>query len=163
MLNSNSPAATGEKLGPVYFGEKAARPNPAIALIDDNPEFLVLMSYFAQKNNINLTTYESLADMYSFTNLRNFDLILIDYYLEAFTGVEVAEYVETFFQGIPVVLVSSESLKHTPDWPSVIKGHLEKKLGPAKIIANSLKILDRYHFYETLREKTFRNAGVQYT
>ena len=130
-------------------------PRISIVLIDDSQVFCSLMLAVSTEFDIDLKAYHSLADMYSFAKLKEFDLAMIDYYLESWSGVEIARYVEVFFSDLPVVLISADTLEMRPNWPACIKGVLAKSIGPQQLFKQSLDIFYRQRFYRLLEEMAF--------
>jgi DNA-binding NtrC family response regulator len=129
-----------------------------IVLIDDCPHFCRIMEAAAQKQGIYLKAYSSLADMYTIANLKKFDLALIDYQLESFCGLEIAEYVDIFFQDLPVVIVSGNDVPHTKPWPASIKGFLTKSLGAVEILQRALAIGEKCRIYQMLEQGTLPSS-----
>lgn len=142
------------------FIQAETAPIASIVLIDDCPDFRRIMTSYAQKYNINLKSYASLAEMYTFAHLKNFDLALIDFHLESLCGIEIANYVDIFFDDLPVVLVSGDSLQESEEWPKCIKGFIEKKWGPNLLLQRSLEILERHRLYRMLEKKAFTQNVV---
>lgn len=135
--------------------DKASAIKANIVLIDDCLEFRHIMEAWAQVVSVNLKSFASLADMYSFAHLKNYDLAIIDFHLKSFCGIEIAEYVDVFFADLPVVLISGDSLVRKENWPTCIKGFIEKKDGPRAILQKSLQILEKVRYYRCLRQKAF--------
>lgn len=125
---------------------------PSIVLIDDCEDFCRIMEAESESLDVKLTSYLSLADMYTFTKLGQYDLALVDYHLEAWTGIEIARYVEIFFPDIPVILISGDQLSMNPNWPDCIKGVLCKSLGTQALLKHSLEIYYQLHIYSLLAE-----------
>ena len=120
-----------------------------IALIDDDPDFRRLMSVCGKSMGFDIDTYASLEEMGSFARLDNYDLALVDYYLEKLHGVEIAEYIDIFFPELPVILVSGDDLapRSRTLWPRCIKKFLVKGLGPYAIFNRAKQLLeDRYNW-----------------
>lgn len=137
----------------IQNGEKVQGTPPSIVLIDDCPDYRTLLSIHAKSFGIKLTTFKSLADMYSIARLANFDLIILDYQLESWCGIEIARYVDVFFQNIPVVLISSSKIQSMENWPTSIKAVYQKDIGPAQILLNSLDIIEQTQLSQILEKK----------
>lgn len=116
---------------------------PKIAIIDDDPDFCGIFSAIANHEGIDHETFSSLDEMGNFTNLKNYDLVVVDYTLPNMTGVEIAEYIDIFFGDIPVILISaSDSVKYSKnEWPGCIRQFKQKKYGVAPIIQSTLQLL----------------------
>jgi DNA-binding NtrC family response regulator len=103
-----------------------------ILLIDDDPTFCFFMQTVAKKHGIKLDTYHQLVDAtYGKTRIQDFDALILDYDLGDMTGVEVAEYVDYFMGGVPVLLISSNHRRARPldPWPSSVIGFVHKNEG----------------------------------
>jgi CheY-like chemotaxis protein len=135
--------------------DRSARFQASIVVIDDSESFCNLMTAASAEFNVKLTTYFSLADMYSFAKLKEFDLALIDYHLESWSGVEIAGYVEIFFSDLPVVLISADTLEMQPAWPACIKAVMSKSIGPKALLRGGLEVLYHQRFYRFLEEIAF--------
>lgn len=142
------------------FIQTETAPIASIVLIDDCPDFRRIMTGYAQKYNINLKSYASLAEMYTFAHLKNFDLALIDFHLESLCGLEIANYVDIFFDDLPVVIISGDSLQENEEWPRCIKGFIEKKWGPNIMFQRTLEILERCKLYRMLEKRAFTQNVV---
>lgn len=114
-----------------------------IAVIDDDPSFRHLMEAAISPKLVTITTFESLHALPSPKLLRNFDAVLIDYYLEGFTGVQLSEYINSFFPNVPVILISGGNLNQDSEqWPDCIKAFVPKWVGPYRIIQETLSVLN---------------------
>ena len=127
----------------------------SIVLIDDSHSFCRLMEYTAEEVGIHLKSYQSLANMYSISRLQQFDLALIDYNLESWCGLEIADYIDVFFKELPVILVSGDDIEPQKSWPQSIKAVLHKKIGPYQLISESLEILQKVRFYRSLEKRAY--------
>lgn len=113
-----------------------------ILVIDDDPSFRDLIRTVGQALKLPVTTVASLAEMSSFAALKDYDIAVIDFNLESFCGIEIAEYVEVFFKDLPVLIVSGENLDPTPvtRWPACIKKFVHKSFGPYAILQRCMKL-----------------------
>ncbi len=113
-----------------------------ILVIDDDPTFRDLIRTVGQALKLPVTTVASLEEMPSFAALKDYDIAIIDFNLERFCGVEIAEYVDVFFKSLPVLIISGENLDPTPAsrWPSCIKKFVHKSFGPYAILQRSMKL-----------------------
>ena len=74
---------------------------------------------------------------------RDYDVVILDYYLESFKGPEIAEYVDVFFSHLPVVVISSSDIseKERQAWPTCIRRFMNKTNGPHAILDGALELL----------------------
>lgn len=116
-----------------------------ILFVDDDNLFGKLLTYVGEKKGFNIDYYESLDEMGSFANLANYQLVIIDYFLDAMSGLEIAEYVDVFFPHIPVVLVTASH--HLVDketkWPKCIQAVVSKSEGVGKILQIAQSSLEK--------------------
>ena len=114
-----------------------------LLLIDDDEWFRSLFTLICEAQGIPITTFSSLADMPSFAALKDFDVIILDYYLESFRGPEIAEYIDVFFADLPVLVISGTVIQDDErrNWPSCIRRFQCKADGPHAIIENALSLL----------------------
>ncbi len=91
---------------------------PRMVLIDDDPSYTTILKRRAEVDGIQLDTFHSLSDLGFVALLRNYDVAIIDYELEEMNGVEIAEYMSTLLDDMPMVLISAsdrtEELNHCP-------------------------------------------------
>ena len=111
-----------------------------VLLIDDDPQFRALFLALAKAQGIPARAYPSLSDMTSFAELRNYDVAVLDYYLQSFKGPEIAEYIDVFFSELPVIVISGGELGAVDKqiWPDCIRQFVPKSQGPYEIIKAAL-------------------------
>ncbi len=111
-----------------------------ILLIDDDEFFRSLFKHVAESLGVPVTVHSSLAEMNSFAALQDFDVAVLDYYLESFTGSEIAEYVEVFFRELPVIVISGGNIESNDQrvWPTCIRRFVPKAAGPYAIVDRAL-------------------------
>lgn len=116
-----------------------------ILVLDDDPTFGAIITRLARSRGWEASWYASLIEMGSFARIKSCDLAVIDYFLESFRGDEVAEYVDTFFAEVPVLIVSAYPVEQElrQRWPAAIKGFVSKALGSEAILAEAERILER--------------------
>lgn len=102
-----------------------------LVLIDDDRVYNAVMLRAAVLAGVELDVFTSLSDLGSIGLLGDYDAAIVDYQLEQMTGIEVAEYLSTFFKDVPMVLVSQSD--HIPGdarkWPKSIAKFVPKKAG----------------------------------
>ena len=112
-----------------------------ILLIDDDPAFRSLFSLVGNSLGYSVSAFESVASMTSFAFINSYDIAFVDYYLEGFTGVEIAEYVDVFFPYMSVFLVSGDrSILDLKALPESVRGVYEKSTGVRSIINQAVKL-----------------------
>jgi CheY-like chemotaxis protein len=117
-----------------------------MVVIDDDPIFHAILEAVAGYEGFEYEGYESLDEMGTFARLRDYDIAVLDYSMPVMTGVEIAEYIDVFFEGLPVLLISSENLlsaKNQPRWPGCIVEFRNKIVGVGGIIDAAKSILAR--------------------
>ncbi len=114
-----------------------------ILLIDDDPWFRAIFRVVCEARGIPISTVASLSDMPSVAALKDYDLVIADYFLESFTGAEIAEYVDAFFSQVPVVIVSGSQMPASThsSWPTSIRGFMTKSQGAHTILDFALQII----------------------
>ncbi|MEN9834342.1 MAG: hypothetical protein RL011_535 [Pseudomonadota bacterium] len=122
---------------------KAVFHQKGLLLIDDDPWFRAVFRVVCEARGIPITTFASLADMPSVAALQDYDLVIVDYFLESFTGTEIAEYVDAFFKQVPVVIVSGGQIPSAVDrgWPASIRGFITKENGAHTILDFALQVI----------------------
>jgi DNA-binding NtrC family response regulator len=143
---------SGDDMGPPHKHDR-------LLIIDDDICFGALMSAIAPKYHLEPRFFPSLVDMGSFARIKDFDIAIIDYFLGHLRGDEIAEYVDTFFANIPVIIVSAEeTLSHREKkWPESVRMFLPKATGPDGIAAAARKVLTRDRFLRRLESTTHEN------
>ena len=115
-----------------------------LLLIDDDEWFRSLFRLICEAQGIPVTAYSSLADMSSFASLQDYDVVILDYYLESFKGPEIAEYIDVFFDDLPVVVISGADISATErqTWPRCIRNFQCKSEGAHSILETALELLN---------------------
>lgn len=115
-----------------------------IILIDDDKTFQVLMKSYAEAEGIPMACFSSLMELGSFANIGEYDVAIIDYFLEGMKGHEIAEYFSVFFPDRPVVVVSADDTisRKRDEWPKSVKAFMPKSKGAANILKNTMDIFD---------------------
>ena len=84
--------------------KKAASPH--ILLIDDDPLFGGVLHRRAEAKGLRLEFHESLVETLYESYLESYDAAIIDCCMPGLDGFEIAKYLSTFFEHVPIVLVS---------------------------------------------------------
>jgi DNA-binding response OmpR family regulator len=91
---------------------------PRMVLIDDDPSYTTILKRKAEVDGIQLDAFHSLSELGFVALLRNYDVAIIDYELEEMNGVEIAEYMSSLLDDMPMVLISAsdrtEEMTHCP-------------------------------------------------
>jgi DNA-binding NtrC family response regulator len=127
-----------------------------VLLVDDDPSFGFLMARVAKSMSIELTHKVSLIELGSFAMIKNFDIAMIDFYLENLRGDEIAQYVDTFFNDIPIVIVSAHEFddKSKSKWPPTVKAFLPKEIGPAQLLKKVVETYERMNYLKSFSGTT---------
>lgn len=130
---------------PPYGATSTVKGPDKLLVVDDDVCFGALMTAVAKTRGFAPHFFTSLIDMGSFARIREFDVAIIDYYLGTLRGDEIAEYVDTFFSDVPVIIVSSENLAETRSvkWPASVRQFIPKTEGPVKIVEAALAVVKR--------------------
>ena len=81
-----------------------------------------------------------------FARIKDYDLAIIDVYMDSIRGDELAEYLDMFVVQVPVILVSGKdfNLEHqATEWPSSVRAFIHKSEGPYQILATARAVLQR--------------------
>lgn len=135
-----------------------------ICLIDDDKVFGEVLRVAASDFHVEFDFYESLEDLGRVAQLAKYDLLICDFFLETFTGQEIAEYVRAFFDGVPIVMISADdrvgdSLER---WPACVRGFISKRLAPTQIIKRSIELSHLSSADNRSFEKTHRKEKGHY-
>jgi len=132
------------------------RPNK-IVVVDDDPVFGALLMAKAKSNGFDAKFYLSLMDMGSFARIKEYDLAIIDFYMDQIRGDEIAEYVDTFFKDVPVIIVSGEDFtdsERAKRWPQTVRAFVPKMDGVDKILSTAKSVLQRERMLRRLSTTT---------
>jgi len=115
---------------------------PNVLLIDDDPSFRSIMDKVGKKRDIHITTCASIYEVAHLENLKAFDMVVIDYYLDDLKGTEIA----MLFGATPVLLMSSQAescIEENMIWPPSVRTFVDKQEGPEALIETILKVHKR--------------------
>ena len=129
-------------------------------VIDDDVAFGRLLAAIGSARGFRSEHFSSLMDLGYFARIKDFDVAILDFYLETVRGDEIATYVDTFFCDTPVIIISSENfhLKADYKWPNSVKEFLHKKVGPERIIDAAAKIVARNVLLKRFSRRTENKA-----
>jgi two-component system phosphate regulon response regulator PhoB/two-component system alkaline phosphatase synthesis response regulator PhoP len=82
-----------------------------IAVVDDEPDILELVSIHLKKNNYDVVTFENANDFLNFINSNNIDLVILDLMLPDLDGFEVCKHLKSSekHSSIPVIMLTARS------------------------------------------------------
>ena len=113
-----------------------------LLLIDDDGDFRSFMEAIISSTLIRIKACGSLKDLPSVQEIKRFDAIIMDYYLEKLSGVQLAQYIRTISPHTPIILTSASALcQDNEEWPDSIKSFISKDRGPYEIIRETLSVL----------------------
>ena len=130
---------------PTSRGATTSPTGDKLVIFDDDVCFGALITAKARSQGFEPRFFTSLADIGTFARIKDFDVAIIDFYLGNDRGDAIAEYVDTFFDGIPVIIVSSEDLSgnRIRQWPASVRRFVQKSEGPGRIIEAARSVLER--------------------
>lgn len=120
------------------FMELGSR-RPRVFVLDDDPIFCRLLQKTGTERGADVTVCSSLTDLGTDPRHSQFDVAIIDYYIEEMTGTDIACLV----QQRPVILVSRSEDWMDSDrvWPDCIQKFVSKKDGVIAILDAALKVI----------------------
>lgn len=90
---------------------------PRILIIDDDPQFATLVRSMADFEGVSVDVFRSIEDIGGVSRLQEYDVAVINYFLDSAGGFHIAQFLDVFFRhGIDVVLMSKHVL------PDVARG-----------------------------------------
>jgi DNA-binding NtrC family response regulator len=116
-----------------------------LLIMDDDEIYGTLLRAKALQRGIDATYAPSLVDLGSIGFLKDYDVGVIDFYLEGMRGNEIAEYVEKLLIDIPVIIVSGDAnlATHIGQWPKSIFGFVSKAEGVDRVLEKVCRALDQ--------------------
>ena len=109
---------------------------PKVLVIDDDPSFGKILSHVAQKYELELTICSSIEEL-SKVPYWQFDIVVMDYDLGYYTGVELSDYFSEYIEfgkQLPVVLISHSEQIKSEEWTDNIVEFVRKDEGAAHIL-----------------------------
>lgn len=116
---------------------------PRLLLIDDDETYGQLMTMVAASRGVQLDYFPSLAATGSIGAIGQYDAAILDFFLDSFTGTEIAEYFDAFFAETPVILVSGshENPAKAPP-PKCVRRFMCKAVGPRRILDEAMTMIE---------------------
>lgn len=127
-----------------------------IVLIDDDPIFCSLMEEHARRMSINLHFFHDLLEVQNSGALQKYQVAILDYQLEQMNGLEVANWIPSFFNDMPIVLVSYEDRNQentASAWPGSVRCFVHKREGVKSILAHALAVRDQLKQEENYKRR----------
>jgi DNA-binding response OmpR family regulator len=117
------------------------RYGPRVLVIDDDPVFGHMLAGKAALRAMDVQYYPSLIEAVYATDLRAFDVFVIDRFMPEMDGVELAEYFRTFHEAVPVVVVSRAKGDGDAWWRHTgIRAYVAKRQGLDAILDTVQKV-----------------------
>ena len=127
-----------------------------IVLIDDDPIFCSLMAEHARRMSVNLHFFHDLLEVQNSGNMQKYQVAILDYQLEQMNGLEVANWIPSFFNDMPIILVSYEDRNEentNATWPGSVRCFVHKREGVKSIIAHALALRDQLKREEEFKQR----------
>jgi DNA-binding response OmpR family regulator len=107
-----------------------------ILLLDGDKDFARKLRDRLRPRGIELDWRRSLFELGSVGRLGNYDLLLVEPHLGPVSGLEIAEYADAFFPGLPVLLVGDRKAPASwSQWPRSAVGYVPKSAGIEEVVS----------------------------
>lgn len=109
--------------------------DPHVLIIDDDPIFRLSLEQAAQQHGLKVTACGSLKELKEMGTTHDFDIVIVDYYLDDFKNYITGTDIARGLGATPVILVSAnEQCVENPEaWPTSIRRFVHKKAGVKSI------------------------------
>jgi DNA-binding response OmpR family regulator len=126
---------------------------PRLILIDDDAIYGRILQQLAHQRGIKLDHFQSLAELGYVALIGKYDVVILDYDLGGMTGIEIESYLNAFFRGLPMLLISGSLRKASRKEVESGRAHpfMHKKSGYEAILSTALS-LDAGHPSSTERQ-----------
>lgn len=113
-----------------------------VLLIDDDPLFQELVRASLDHRYFEVDVFSSLSVLQNYADMSEYDIVILDHYLPEVTGLEIAQYVDMYFQNTPVIMVSGGHPGNDPAWvwPGCIQKYVTKKSGISALVSAVMDI-----------------------
>lgn len=107
-----------------------------VLLLDEDQSFARRLKDRLRERGIDLHWRNSLFELVSVGKLGDYDLVLVEPFIGPVNGLEIAEYAETLFPGLPVLLVGNRELPVSRWlWPRAVVGFARKEPDLESVVA----------------------------
>lgn len=138
--------------------------NQSIAIVDDEPDILELVSLHLQKANYRVSSFTEAASLYRFLEREVPDLIILDLMLPDVDGLEICRYLRgrELFSSIPIIMLTAR----TDEMDKVIglelgaDDYVTKPFSPRELVARVRAVLRRHGRQEGDSGKVFAVGAV---
>lgn len=115
---------------------------PRVLIIDDDPVFGQLLSGKGERRAMHVEYFPSLIEAVYNADLRDFDVVVLDYFMPEMDGLEIAEYFRVFHERLPIILVSHDRDKWVADrWHRTgVRAFIAKRKGLDAILDTVQKV-----------------------
>src|SRR5260370_26531928 len=83
-------------------------PNPAVLVVDDEPDLCELLSITLQRMDLNPRTANSVADAQRLLKTEHLDLCLTDMQLPDGDGLELVKWIQQYSPSVPVAVLTAD-------------------------------------------------------
>ncbi len=123
-----------------------------VLIIDDDETYCSLLKNSIEAEfDLKADCFESLSHLGNIGCLSRYSLVILDYFLDKMTGVEIAEYLDALFPGKPSLLISASHQLHRihSKFPKSVRAVIPKSAG-LKCIMEAIRLFN----CETLVQKS---------
>jgi len=127
-----------------------------VLYLDDDVKMGKVMKAASEKLHIGLDYFESLTELGSVAFLKNYDLIITDYFMPAVKGGDVADYVTKLIGDVPVVILSANPhIERVQEkWPDSVKGFVAKNDRADRLLEEALS---KAGLHQSMKIETKKN------
>ena len=119
------------------------RIQPHIIFADDNSDIRELVQMILNAAGFHVTTTDNAADVLQRVATESFDAVILDYWMEEATGIELCRQIRTFDQSTPI-LICSGAVTQADREAAVLagaQGYIEKPFNSAELIGAVRSVL----------------------
>lgn len=134
-----------------------------VLLLDEDQKFAKRLSDRLRTQGVDLHWRRSLFELGSVGRLSAYDMLLVEPLIGPVNGLEIAEYADTFFPGLPVVLIGDGALPvNLKQWPKSVAGSVCKDQDIDDLVAeiNRLGLVNSNYFPYRKAEQQLRYAST---
>ena len=119
------------------------RMEPHILFADDNPDICELVQTLLQAAGFRVSTSDNVADVLRRSATESFEAVILDYWMQEATGIDLCRQIRTFDQSTPI-LICSGAITQADKEAGVLagaQGYLGKPFNSAELIGALRSIL----------------------